>query len=478
MNILADELVKRYESIEPMDFYREIFPLGELDSWTDKKEKTKGKYTAIALEVENGKIYNGKQSVKRYTVTDDLDEIDGLLSSKNFCLIAPISYVGKARKSENARIMYALCVELDDLIIKNGEQDGLHRLEQQWTERVGWIPKPTYTVASGTGLHLYYLFDKPIPLFPNIVKSMMNYKRQLTIKLWNRHVTTSTGDKIQQESIFQGFRMVGTITKKGDRVQAFRTGEPVTIEYMNCFTDEKNQIDIAYKSNLTKAQAKEKYPEWYEKRIVEKKPKGHWICKRDLYDWWKRRIETEAVVGHRYYCLMMLAIYAVKCDISQEELEKDCLEMMNIFEAKTDSETNHFTEKDVMDALQSFEDKTLITYPVTSVSNRSGLHIEKNKRNGRKQSLHIEFMNVNRKFKVMNGECTNGGRPIGTNKQQIVYEWQLKNPNGRKCDCIKDTGLAKPTVYKWWGKEMAKKEVESSATERLQAYYDYILKKR
>ena len=70
----------------------------------------------------------------------------------------------------------------------------------------------------------------------------------------------------------------------------------------------------------------------------------YWICKRDLYDWWKRRIECEAVVGHRYYCLMMLSIYAVKCDISREELEADCLELADVFEGRTKSDDNHFTK--------------------------------------------------------------------------------------------------------------------------------------
>ena len=44
-----------------------------------------------------------------------------------------------------------------------------------------------------------------------------------------------------------------------------------------------------------------------------------------------------------------------------------------------------------------------------------------------------------------NGEIT--GRP---DKQAIVRQWQTEHPHGRKADCIRDTGLTKPTVYKWW----------------------------
>src|SRR5699024_10756318 len=139
-----------------------------------------GQYTGIAVEITNEKK-NGKQVIRRYTVTDDMDMIDQLQYSKNFCIFAPISYAGKSRVSRYARFMYALVVELDNLIVnEKGEQIGLKSLISQWSNRVHWIPRPTYLVASGTGVHLYYLFEKPIPLFPNVVKSIEKYKRELT----------------------------------------------------------------------------------------------------------------------------------------------------------------------------------------------------------------------------------------------------------------------------------------------------------
>jgi hypothetical protein len=359
-------------------------------------------------------------------------------------------------------VMYGLVLELDNLLVgKDGTQKGLKNLIGQWSEQTHWIPRPTYTVASGNGLHLYYLFEQGIPLFPNVVKELQAYKRELTRMIWNRHTTVDYKEEnIQFESIFQAFRMVGTITKKGDRVHAFRTGERVSIEYMNSFilpeTKKKHpetQITMIYKSKLTLAEARKKYPDWYERRIERKEPKGHWICKRDLYDWWKRKIEVEAVVGHRYYCLMMLSIYAIKCDISREELEADCLELAEVFESRTKSEDNHFTHKDVLDALQSFEDKGLITYPVNSISNRSGIPIEKNKRNGLKQDQHLYLARRRKEDMKALGLPMKApeGRPKGSSQQKkLVEAWQEIHPDGKKADCIRDTGLSKPTVYRWW----------------------------
>ena len=45
------------------------------------------------------------------------------------------------------------------------------------------------------------------------------------------------------------------------------------------------------------------------------------------------------------------------------------------------------------------------------------------------------------------GEVVNDGRPTA---EQTVREWQESHPAGKKADCIRETGLSKPTVYKWW----------------------------
>lgn len=45
-----------------------------------------------------------------------------------------------------------------------------------------------------------------------------------------------------------------------------------------------------------------------------------------------------------------------------------------------------------------------------------------------------------------NGKALQGRKP----KKDIVKQWQADHPNGKKSDCIRDTGLDKKTVYKWW----------------------------
>lgn len=447
MNPLTGYLETYFDEVSAMEFYRYIFPEGELDPYM---KYTPGKYVGIVIEVME------KRRTKRHTVTDDLEKIKELQKSENFCLASPISYSGKARKSENARFLYAIAFDLDGIIVyEDGTPQGLKDLWWQIDGPAERLPKPTFIVSSGTGLHLYYVLEKPVPLFKNIVKQLKSFKHELTRMLWNGFIT-KLEDNVQQESIFQGFRMVGTVTKSGGRVRAFQTGDRVSMEYMNSFVDGKYQVtEYAYKSSLTLAQAKKKYPEWYEKRIVEGKPKGYWEADQAVYEWWKREINAKAKVGHRYYCMMMLAVYARKCGVSREELEKDAFQIMQRFEAMTDNDNNHFDEADVMDALEAYNDR-YITYPINSISYLTDIPIKKNKRNGRKQEKHLQLARGIREIKGNIGEVVSGGgRPTA---EQIVRKWQRSHPDGTKAACIRDTGLSKPTVYKWWNIEKAERQ--------------------
>lgn len=430
MDFKEQYLSNHFVEITPKEFYRNIFKKGELQEQGVYGDK---KYNGIAVELAD--------KIRRYTITDDLEVLDQLLQSENFIIISPISYVGKSRSSENARLMYALAIDLDGVNKEINMIDLFHQIE-----KVEHLPKPTYTVISGSGLHLYYVFEQPIPLFRNVVEQLTRLKNDLTRKIWNGYVT-DLEDKVQYQSIFQGFRLVGGVTKSGSRTKAFVTGEKVTVEYLNEFVfDEKNQVkEFSYKSNLTLEQAKKKYPEWYEKRIVQHKPKGTWTCKRDLYDWWLRRL-YEIKEGHRYYGVMCLCIYAKKCGISREELEHDAFGLVDRLDILTTDEENHFTREDVLCALELFNDN-YITFPIDTISKLTEIRIEKNKRNYRKQSLHLRMARSN--LEILNED---NGKPLQgrKSKKDMVEEWQKDNPHGRKVDCIRETGLSKPTVYKWW----------------------------
>lgn len=433
---LLDYLEKFFDEITPKEFYRDIFPEGELAN--HEEAKVKGKYNAIAVELISK---DDKTSIKRYLLTDELDYLEELEKKENFIIISPISYAGRSRKADNARYIYALAIDLDGMTKEQNIIDLFHQIEHEV------IPKPTYTVMSGNGLHLYYCFKEPIPAFKNITKQMQALKDDLTKKIWNKYITSLSG-KPQIQSLFQGFRMVGGVTKSGGRVRAFETGEKVDIEYLNdfCVYEKNRMTEYKYKSKLPLAEAAEKYPEWYEKRVIKKQPKGSWTCKKDLYNWWLRRLQEEISEGHRYFGIMCLAIYAKKSGVEREELEKDAFALLDKMEELTKDEENHFTEQDILAALELYNDNYM-TFPIDTITKLTAIPIQKNKRNGRKQEAHIQYMNTIREFKIKMGEPMELGRP---SKEAEVKKWQKQNPQGTKAECIKQTGISKKTVYKYW----------------------------
>lgn len=432
-----------YEELTPYEFYRGIFPSGELE---EQGVQEQGKYCAIAVEMTKQKKKNGTPLIRRYSITDDLEKINDLQESDNFIIISPISYCGKSRDSKNARFIYAMAIDLD--YGNNATEKNLANLFHQI--KVELLPKPTYIVSSGKGLHLYYVFEKPIPCFQNINKELAKLKYSLTDRIWNKYVTDLYKTP-QIQSLFQGFRLVGGVTKNGSRTKAYEVGNKVTIEYLNQFVPpEDRATNFTYKSSLTLEKAKEKYPEWYEKRIDLKQKKGTWTCKRDLYEWWKRTMLSSAKVGHRYYCMMCLSIYAKKSGVPFEELEADAYEIMVDFENKTVTDDNHFTESDVLEALEMYNDN-YFTYPIDSISKITDIPIQKNKRNYRKQETHLKIARFT--LEVMNEERGKAlqGRPSGSGtKEHIIKEWQQNHPEGTPKQCIEETNISKNTVYKYW----------------------------
>lgn len=448
-------LAERFSEVGPQDFYRELFPAGELERARTKGPGGEwvyeaGKYHGVAIRVFRGK--DGLDRAHRYTITDDLTGIEPLLATNDFCVMAPVSFAGRAQSRAMARNLYAVVIDLDDVIVKDGWAWGLGELWYQATKmrqtsaRIWAVPVPTFMVASGTGAHLYYLLERPVPLFDNVIEQLRRLRHGLVRVVWNDRVTNLYENR-QYEAVTQGFRMVGSVTKTGRRVRAFRTGKRVSIEYLNSHVREDERVThYTYKSELTLAQAKDRYPEWYQRRVVEGQPRGTWTVKRDLYEWWKRKLLAEAREGHRYFCVMALAVYARKCAISYDELSKDALGFVDVLSKRGEP----FTVNDTMKALAAYDD-AYITFPRATIERLTGIRIDPNKRNYWPQRAHLRGA---RALQAINCEMTgrdwryHGGAPT---KGHIVRAWREANPSGRKIECHRETGLSRVTIDKWWG---------------------------
>jgi hypothetical protein len=443
-----------FEEVKPKEFYRAVFPEGSFERAGHFED---GKANGIITVVENDKA-------KNRIVFDDLSVIDEVKGAE-FAVMSPVAYSGRNRTAANARWLYGIAIDLDGV-----EMPQLRDVFHQMNHDI--IPKCTYCINSGHGLHLYYLLEKPVPLYKHLQDKLREFKYELIAKVWNRYTSTFTErEQVQYQGIFQGFRMVGTQSKLGKRypVKAFETGERVTIEYLNGYLMDKSKAvtDFHYKSDLSLAEARKKYPEWYEKRIVQGERRERWHVKRDLYDWWLRKIKEGASVGHRYSCLCVLASYAVKCDIPEDELFTDAFSLLQFLDDMSDDEHNRFTKRDILDAMQFYQEN-YVTYSRREAERVSAIAMPASKRNGRKQAEHLERARLVQTLDYPNGAWRNkDGRPKGSGeKSKIVEEWQQQHPDGKKIDCERETGLSRHTVLKWWGCEARKGTNKSQNVER------------
>ncbi len=444
-NEMFDFLNCNYEEVNGYDFYQSIFP------YNQNEGELTGDYSrpnAIYLYKDPEDEGTERKLRRRIMLSDTWeDDFINYIEKNPMTLCSGLTYRGRANKLVQAQQLNALIVDLDSVGLQ--ELNILFSRFDLNPDYLRTLPRPTYVSLSGSGLHLYYVLDEPIDLFPNVKDQFRELKHMLTFRIWEYKETTKE-ENIQYQGINQGFRMVGSQNNKYDlTIKAFKVGEKVSLEYLNSYChDVSKRVELSERffTEHTLEEAKMNFPEWYQKVIVEgNKKRKHWIVKRDLYEWWKRKI-PEVQGGHRYYYLMVLVIYAVKCNIPKKEVEKDLYELFEI--VKKVKHSHELTEYDIESALEVY-DPAYHNFPIDVIVEKTGIKIEKNKRNGLKQEQHL-FLARRRKedMKTINLPMkAPEGRP---SKENIVKEWQLLNPKGTKAQCIRDTGISKMTVYKWW----------------------------
>lgn len=438
-----------YEELTPFEFYREIFPPGTFErAGVPEDHKPNG----LAL------IIKGDRRAYHRLITDDLAELDMVLK-EDFAVMSPIGYFGERRLGRNARYLYAVCFDLDGVEMQH-LTDLLYQMEN------GVTPKATYIVNSGRGLHLYYLLDTPVPMYPKNQNYLRELKIALTKVIWNQY--TSNRAEPETQSVLQGFRVIGTPSKLGQEypVRAFRIGEAVSLDYLMSFVIESNGDLAKVKEALaghkmSLEEAKEKYPEWYDRRIVRKQPRGQWAVKPDLYYWWLKRLKSEIRVGHRYNGVLALAVYAQKCPaITEEQLREDAYSLIETLDKMTTDPKNHFTKEDVEDALEAYNDEdndTYVRWRRDYIEHLTALPMPKNKRNGRTQAAHLA-----RARAVQAVDYPDGSWRGNPSQEARVWDYLDKHPDASKSKIADDLSISKPCAikhFKTWQERQREKEI-------------------
>ena len=446
-NRSAAILAEAYEQINTTEFFKLLFsrPVdkeGQLPFEEEGIYET-GRYNSIFACLRRGKN-------RAYVFHKGLP-VSEIIKGERLAIVSPITYAGQNRTSSNARFLYAIAIDLDD-VGRPQTRDFFHQIKTQI------IPLPNIIVNSGGGLHPYYLLEHPIPLFEAQKKVLRTVKEGLTSRIWNAY--TSGNENRQIQGIFQGFRIPGSLTKAGDVVEAFyNPSAPL-------WTPEKLCEYISDTRNITAKSLRTLDPASNfgidPSKRTEAKPKGArsvrktWVCYEGLYEWWLRQLRMTDTVkeGHRYFCIMVLAAYAIKSGVGYERLEADAFSLIDHFDELTTEETNHFTRKDVLAALHAY-DPAYATLPIASIEKMSGIRVERNARNFRPQALHLKIARSTKQILKEQDLMHPEGPPT---KARTVRRWQEQNPGRSKAECRRDTGLSRPTIDKWWSGSIDKAE--------------------
>lgn len=449
--------------VTAQEIYREIFPLEGMEKKGDMEHRASNPIFSYKERTADGRVYFRNEIV----FSDHFEESIAKTQKNDLALCSMISYSGRRKSAKNAFKCHGFIIDLDGV--------GMRELQSfwGWVEHLERIPYPTYVANSGHGLHIYYVFENPVPLYPQVAQHLQNLKRGLTMWVWNKETSNYHVKERQFQGIYQSFRMIGSRTKLGKGnakskylVKAWRTGKPVSIHYLNQFVEDEwkcpenpdySSWDWADEEHHSLSECQELYPDWYLRRIINKEPSRQWKCDDKLYYWWLNKISNEPWEkvahyqggeiqkvrdGNRYHCISMLYVYGQKCLIGKENVDADAMNLLEPFNDLTVRDDNEFTERDIIAASQ-FYDTKYARMSRKEVERRTGIGIPQQRHNGRTQEEHLKRARLIRTLSTYE----NNGRP---SKQTQVEEWQRSHPDGKKIDCHRDTGLSRVTIDKWW----------------------------
>ena len=497
-----------YRYVDMPGFFRLLFERrGQLRLQEQGREHYfDGHYNAIVRLIGRGRFHASRW----WIVNDSLDGLRQFFGAP-FAVVAPITYAGKERtlfgrkedkdgneradhdRLGNARYLFAIVIDLDCVLPGN-----MHNLHGDIDR--GLYPDPTFIVTSGGGLHLYYCFEKPILITRKNVSVLNRLKHTLTRAIW-RYKMTSNQQSVEIHDVNQAYRLPDTLTKCGRDVHAFtRHQTPLyhTPTSLNGYIKEwyKNrpelfgedrpvsdaaavwlegnrmltaaearalEKDIRLPAHWSIETARKKFGEDWYRTVLEKGSVDWKKYSKSLYEHWLYRLRfgVDVTVGHRYWCLWMLAAWAWNCRIPYWMLRRDAFSLIKQFNDIRDGDGNvvPFEEDDAYKALSIYRERKEkggpwkpIRVSRAKMSRITALIITPAKRNFRSKGEHVRYMNQNYNF-LHDEEY--GGDGINTRvpriKEDVVARWRAAHPGvENKSLCARELGLSRPTVIKWW----------------------------
>ena len=369
--------------------------------------------------------------------------------------------------------LYAIVIDFD------GDEDGVSSQLLRWLmlrfeDKNLPILSPTFITNSGHGLHLFYVFKEPVPMFNSNKRLMKELYEALHKQLYDA--------RPQRHHLSQAYRIIGSRTKINTVTTAFRTGElydvndllihcglrKITKSNVNIVSDEMLKLanSIYKKLGVTLPEDMDDWKQVHEYIALNKpafdelnkknkskrfsKPDGIGWGSLEWYEHMKQQIIIKSPDGFRYTSLMALMVIAFKCNVPFEQVKKDEDEIILLWQRRGKDFSHRFNEA-YRDRIDNCYDAKYIKVTKEQLEQWLGFEMHsKVRRNGQKQADHLEEIRMIRDLRCKRRGVKwddNNGRKT---KQEQVQKWKKLHPEGTPKQCIEDTGLNKNTVYKWW----------------------------
>jgi len=309
------------------------------------------------------------------------------------------------------------------------------------------IPRPTWVVNSGGGIHLYYVYAEAVTGEFWRYQPLLEIKRKITALIKQEVVEAGKG-KIDMLAVIQGHRVPGSLTKKNQIVLAMEGGprwsiraiaDIAGIPWPDSYTADPLPTPTKKprqpkRSKITDEVSAVTVPRGELVYMPRPNPRFFESCRCRL--WTERRH-----VARRQNALFALAIVGYKCGLSRAEVLAETTQLAELF--------NAYRVQDGRDALNIREEsvKWMNGYNPKYVRCTAARLAEffgwdwsptPVKRNGRKQAAHLKIARATRNAR------------ISVDKAAAVQQYRAANPDASQRQCRRDTKMSRDTIAKYW----------------------------
>lgn len=472
------------EELGCLDFYRAIF-------------SGSTSYLSYGLDMEIPLTYSeGGPDQEGTWRSEKLREIPGIVADRNDAYLSACTYFPKRVKGfdgsyrwvstnskDTANELCAFVLDIDrcNLITY---RNYVNRL---WPSNK--VPCPTYVVASGHGVHLFYVLEWPVAMKKRWIKELEHIQRWLADFYAGNNpplgsVDSPRGDGGQGKyeethlgdydslGLTHPYRVVGSQTKDwSDIATAWRIGDTWDIDELAALSGlpqrfDESTFDMGSSLLAIEGQERKQARERAAEMATSKRKSGKKGHNPVFYQWFLKEALSNApwpqYIGGRYNTIKCLVLAARKDNLSprqtdpvtREQIEEAARELYEIWNATAERERRPgITWKEIKKAIKSGYrfDGRLTRIRKVYFADECKWKIKSNQtRNYATQAEHLEALIELKHMRAKRKPSCLGGRPVGSGtKKDAILVYAAEHPDANHSEIARALGMSRTTVIKW-----------------------------